>query len=504
MQANDNLPRASSGTDGATASPSAEWLKLSRLHLQQGRYRQAIAAAEQATGMEPGNLDARFHEIECLIAGGRTRLARERMAALEADCGDDATRLAQAGELHARFSRFQDADRCYARAHELAPQDRAIHLSLARSQIAIGNLERAESLLLEITQAWPRDAEAWHTLARLRTWDATNNHVATIESLVGETSDPAQKVPLCYALHKELEDLGEDERAMGWLQRGARTLRGTTSYRVEGDVAIMASIMRNFPASRLRDAPTTGLGEGAIFVIGLPRSGTTLVDRILSAHPEVESLGELRDLTFAVMRAGDNDGPPQGAAASRPPQPDFGAIGRSYMDAVSAYRDGRRLFVDKAPMNFLYAGLIRLALPGARIVMLHRHPMDSCLAMHKTLFREGFPFASSLDDLGRYYVAWHGLARHWRDALQGSLLDLGYESLVADQEAQTRRLLAHCGLDWDPRCLEFHHNASPSATASAAQVRQALYGSSVGRWKNHARALEPLAKTLRAAGIAVD
>jgi hypothetical protein len=205
-----------------------------------------------------------------------------------------------------------------------------------------------------------------------------------------------------------------------------------------------------------------------------------------------------------VMRAGDTGGALRVAAQSRPPQPDFGAIGRGYMDAVSAYRSGRRFFVDKAPMNFLYAGLIRLALPGARIVMLHRDPMDSCLAIHKTLFREGFPFASSLEDLGRYYVAWHGLARHWRDALQATMLDLEYESLVADQETESRRLLAYCGLDWDSRCLDFHQNASPSATASAAQVRQAMYGSSIGRWKKHARELEPLAHILRGAGIKVD
>ncbi len=502
MEPNSTLSRAQAG-DGNAANSADEWLKLSRLHQQQGRFRQAIAAAGQAVSMEPGNLDTRFHEIECLITGGQTLVARERMAGLERDCSDDAVRLSQVGELHARFSRFRDADRCYARAHELAPQDRDIHLSLARSQIALGELERAESLLAELIVAWPRDAEAWHALARLRTWSDSSNHVDKLESLLGETSDPAQTVPLCYALHKELEDLGEDERAMSRLQRGARILRGTTSYRVEGDVAIMASIARNFPASRLRNAPTTGLGEGAIFVIGLPRSGTTLVDRILSAHPEVESLGELRDLSFAVMRAGDTGGVVRGAAPSRPAQPDFGTIGRGYMDAVSAYRSGRGFFVDKAPMNFLYAGLIRLALPGARIVMLHRDPMDSCLAIHKTLFREGFPFASSLEDLGRYYVAWHGLARHWRDSLQGTMLDLSYESLVANQEAESRRLLEYCGVAWDQRCLDFHQNASPSATASAAQVRQAMYGSSVGRWKKHARELEPLSNILRAAGIAV-
>jgi hypothetical protein len=504
MEPTDSKPAAQPGVGDTTTQSAEDWLKLSRVHQQQGRLRQAIIAAANAVRIAPGNLDARFHEIDCLIVGGQTRAARDRLAGIEKACGDDATRLAQVGEVYARFNGFRDADRCYARAHELAPQDRNAHLSLARSQLALGDLARAEQLLNEATSTWPRDPEAWHTLARLKTWSASTNHVETLERLVAEAPDPVSTVPLCYALHKELEDLGEDERAMSWLQRGARTLRGTFSYRVEGDAAIMASIARTFPAARLRGAATSGAGEGAIFVIGLPRSGTTLVDRILSAHPTVESLGELRDLTFAVMRAGDTGDAPRSGPASRPAQPDLGAIGQSYLEAVSAYRGDRPCFVDKAPTNFLYAGLIRLALPGARIVMLRRDPMDSCLAIYKTLFREGFPFASSLEDLGRYYVAWDRLAAHWRDALQGSVLEVSYESLVGDQEAETRRLLEYCGLDWDPRCLEFHLNASPSATASAAQVRQAMYGSSVGRWKKHEKELEPLVRILKDAGISVS
>jgi tetratricopeptide (TPR) repeat protein len=461
-------------------------------------------AASKAAALEPHNLDARFREINCLITFGMTRVALERLQSVEPECADDSPRLLQAGEVYARLNRFADYHRCYARAHEIAPADRDARLNLARSLIVLGDLGRAENLLQDAIADRPGDHDAWHALARLRKWSTAENHVPTLERLVGETQDPKAKVALCYALHKELEDLGQGEQAMRWLQTGARILRGTITYRVENDTSIMAAIARTFPATRTGRAPGDGAGKGAIFVIGLPRSGTTMVDRILSAHPQVESLGELRDLTFAVMTGGGRLDRPMRRPGSPPEVPDLAAIGRCYMEAVATYRDARPCFVDKAPMNFLYAGLIRLALPGARIVLLRRNPMDSCLAIHKTLFREGSPFACNLEDLGRYYVAWHALAEHWSSTLGDAMLEIEYESLVTNQETETRRLLAYCGLEWNPACMDFHLNTSPTATASAAQVRQPLYSTSIGRWKSHARELEPLARILREAGIAID
>jgi Flp pilus assembly protein TadD len=483
---------------------AAEWLALSRRAEQRGDMRQMFVAAAKAVEIEPDDPDARFRELTCLIMFGQTRAALGRLVNLEKDCAQDSARLLQAGDAYARLGRFHEYHRCYLRAYELAPNDRNARLNLARSHIILGDLERAEELLNAAVREWPQEHEAWHALARLRTWTAAENHVETLERLVREAQEPAAKVALCYALHKEYEDLGEDAKAMSWLQTGARTLRGTISYRVENDISIMEAIARTFPAGRLAGQPTRGTGEGAIFVIGLPRSGTTMVDRILSAHPQVQSLGELRDLTFALMTGGGKlDAQARGASAGPTPR-DQAVIGSCYMDAVATYRDGRPYFVDKAPMNFLYAGLIRLAMPGARIVLLRRNPMDSCLAIHKTLFREGSPFSCDLVDLGRYYVAWHTLAEHWRNTLGDTMLELQYESLVANQEAETRRLLAYCGLEWDTACLDFHLNASPTATASAAQVRQPLYSSSIGRWRKHARELEPLAQILRDARIAFD
>ena len=458
-----------------------------------------FAAAAEALRVEPSNLDARFRHIDCLIVFGRTGEALEVLRATEPGCDGDAASLLRAGETYARLHRYSDYHRCYAEAHRCAPHDRDARLNLARSLIVLGNLAGAESLLKEAIAARGDDHDAWHALARLRRWSRDDNHVDSLERLADSARDPRSAAAFLYALHKELEDLGEDERAMASLARGARALRSTLRYRVEDDVAIMEAIERAYPQSRVAEAATHGRGAGAIFVIGLPRSGTTLVDRILSSHPKVESLGELRDLTYSVMTGGGRivaqrvDG--------RPMQPDLAAIGTCYMSAVSNYRGGAPLFVDKAPMNFLYAGLIRLALPGARIVLLRRNPMDSCLAIHKTLFRDGSSFACDLGDLARYYIAWHKLAAHWERSLGPTMHVVEYESVIRDQQHETRKLLEYCGLEWDPRCLDFHLNESPTATASAVQVRTPLYNSSVGRWRRHATALSPLSSALRASGI---
>jgi len=183
---------------------------------------------------------------------------------------------------------------------------------------------------------------------------------------------------------------------------------------------------------------------------------------------------------------------------------DFRELGEAYLRSTLPYRDARPRFVDKLPFNYLYAGLIRRALPRAKIVSLERHPMDSCYSVYKQLFRDAYPFSYDLDDLGRYYVAYRELMDHWRRVMPDVIHTVRYEDLVADLEGEARRLLEYCGLTWEERCLQFHENPDPSTTASALQVRQPIYAHSVGRWRNYAKQLEPRRARLAAAGIDTD
>jgi hypothetical protein len=262
----------------------------------------------------------------------------------------------------------------------------------------------------------------------------------------------------------------------------------------------MAEIRCVFDAASLA-RPAASCGRpGPIFVLGLPRSGTTLVDRILSSHEAVESLGEINDFALSLMRlAGQAGG--KGELIRRSAGLDPHALGEAYLDSIAGYGATRALTIDKTPVNFLYIGLILRALPQAKIVHLRRHPMASGYALYKTLFRMGCPFSYDLSDLAAYQAAYLQLMDHWRTVAPGRILDVDYESLVSDQEAVSRRIIAHCELDWRDECLRFHENASPAATASAAQVRRPLYASSIDQWRRYRRQLQPLADGLAACGV---
>jgi hypothetical protein len=185
-------------------------------------------------------------------------------------------------------------------------------------------------------------------------------------------------------------------------------------------------------------------------------------------------------------------------------QLDFEALGRDYLALARASGAIGEYFIDKMPLNFLYCGLIRRALPQARIVHVQRHPMAACYAMFKTLFEDAYPFSYDLSELGRYYLAYRRLMRHWAQAMPGRIYELRYESMIEDQLGETRRLLAFCGLDWEDACAQFHENPDPSTTASAAQVRQPIYDSSVEQWRHYAEQLSELRRLLMEGGIDVS
>ena len=245
-----------------------------------------------------------------------------------------------------------------------------------------------------------------------------------------------------------------------------------------------------------------------IFVIGMPRTGTTLVERILSSHSDVSSAGELQNFGILFKRAtGSTTGPMLDLdTLGRVRNIDWKRLGRDYVQSTRPQTGSRRRFVDKLPHNFLFAGFIAKALPNCRIVCLRRDPMDSCLSNFRQLFALGsaqYDYSFDLLDTGRYFVEFDRLVAFWKDMLPGRILEVDYEALVTNQGASTRQLLEFCGLDWDPACLDFHDNVAPVATASALQVRTPMNSGSVHRWKRYESDLAGLKSLLVAAGIEV-
>jgi tetratricopeptide (TPR) repeat protein len=443
---------------------------------------------------------------QCLLALGQLAQACTAAGAAQQVAPSDPAFWDALGGVFTRSGDQPSALAAYERGLALAPNSARLHFNRAAVRRFMGDLAGAEADYDRVIVIDPSDFEAYRNRADLRAQTALRNHVSELERVLVERRPPWQgEVLLRYALAKEHEDLGEHEKSLQHLARGARLRREHLRYDVKGDVATVGWIIEAFPGS---SPPFPGAPEEApIFIVGLPRSGSTLLDRILGSHSRVHSAGELdcfaQALVAAVRRTTGRSRLSRHEMVASSSRVDFAALGRDYLDRARAAGASGPCFTDKMPLNYLYCGLIHRALPNAKIVHMHRSPMAACYAIHKTLFEAGYPFAYDLGELGQYYVAYRRLMDHWKSMLPGVIHDVSYEALIDDQLGETRRLLAFCGLKWEEGCVEFHRNPAATTTASAAQVRQPLYRSSVSQWRHHETYLAALRGQLAAAGIDV-
>ena len=236
-----------------------------------------------------------------------------------------------------------------------------------------------------------------------------------------------------------------------------------------------------------------------ILIVGLPRSGSTLIEQILASHSQVDGTHELGDLARSIQaaRRSRHRGLRFPKGLSRLSPDDWGELGRRYIEETKIHRGTAPYFVDKNPNNFVYAGIVRIALPNARIIDARRHPLDSCFGSYKQLFASGQPFTYDMTELGEYYLQYCRLMDHWRQVLPGFVLEVHYEEVVADLETQVRRILDFCGLPFEDNCLRFHETERAVKTASSEQVRRPIYSSSVNLWRNYEPHLEELIHILK-------
>jgi tetratricopeptide (TPR) repeat protein len=388
------------------------------------------------------------------------------------------------------LGRADEAIAAYRRAISLDPNLAAAGINLA---IALQELGEAAEAMNAVDQALtidPTSAHAWFTRSDLKTFTPDDPDIGRMEALLAAADEHrlslVERLDLEFALGKAFMDIGDAERAFAHLDQGNRRMRASFRYDIEDDLRQFAAIARAYPPEVLRQAGGDP-SELPIFVVGMPRSGTTLVEQILAAHPEVHGAGELSDLETL---AGDDPG--QAQASER-----LGALGRAYVDRISALAPGKRRVVDKMPANFRFTGLIRTALPNARIIHCRRDPIDVGLSCYARKFGGRQDFAYDLRELGLYYRGYERLMAHWRALLPADrFIEVRYEAVVGDLEGEARRLIGFCGLGWDPACLAFHAVRRPVRTASAGQVRRPIYNSSVGRWAPYAAHLKPLIKAL--------
>ncbi len=399
-----------------------------------------------------------------------------------------------------------DARPLLQRACELLPDHPGLLHDLALCHFYLNDMDEADRLLGRVLQLAPGHGNAMHVRAQLRTQSVASNHVESLRRALARTDLPTHdRILGGFALAKELEDLGEDEAAFAALDEAARLKRGTLQYDVQDEVEAMRDMIATYDAAALARLPA-GCGDAApIFVVGLPRTGTTLVERILGMDPDTRSIGEAMEFPLKMGQQAEATRVARNVADETLLQAslhmDFAALGRAYLDAVQPMARGRSRTVDKLPFNFLYCGLIHQALPNARIVHLTRDPLDTCYAVYKAYFINLYHFSYRLEEIAEYFVAYRRTMDHWRAVLPGVIHDVSYERLVADPEGESRRLLEFCGLPWHPGVLDFHRSSAASTTASSAQVRQPIYRSSVAKWRRVARQMQPVLARLQTAGI---
>jgi tetratricopeptide (TPR) repeat protein len=475
-----------------------------------GDPRKAATAFKKAMRQDRRRYDAAVEAAELLCDSAQFGEANDLLRRYESALSNSPLYLDLAAQLYTRLGLHALAWPLFHKANELQPGVPRLQANLAACSVLVGRIEEARAIYLDLLRRQPDHQRNHYELSRLGTARDTA-HVEQMKQLLAANQRPPERnIFLYYAIAKELEDLEAWDEAFDYYQRGgdaAAAAGRRAGYDVGQDTALIERIMDVCSHDWLAGA-TVEAGQDArtrtpVFIVGLPRTGTTLAERIVASHSQVESADETFFMPTVIKRLGgqpgarDVTGETVEAAAAAAPE----RIAGAYLAAVD-YRLGEApYFIDKYPFNYLYLGLIARAFPEARIVHLRRDPMDACFAMYKQSF---FKFAYTLEDLAAYYVAYDRLSRHWRNHLGDRMVELQYEALVADPEVQIRRLLDALGLPFEQACVDFHLNRSPSATASTVQVREKVHTRSVGRWKEFERQLRPLRERLEAAGIEVE
>jgi tetratricopeptide (TPR) repeat protein len=472
-------------------------------HHQAGQAKQAIAAYRAAIALKPdcaealGNLGGLFRSL------GHPLMALPALAA--------AARLAPTSEAHIFLAaalqdsgRLDEAATQYDEAARLAkPGFESPLANKALLQMEMGRVGDAAATLDEALTVNPGSAHAWFLRGQIKKFAADDPDLAKMETVLaalpGTDTTQMARTLLHFTLGKAWMDAGDGDRAFSHLNAGNRLKRSTLRYNADATRRWMTSIGQAFSPELMRTFAGAGdPSETPIFIIGMPRSGTTLAEQILSSHRDVIGVGESPWLDRLAKSFPGNGSPPPGypALLSALSPADLSRLGQTYVAAISTGSTHTRI-VDKMPTNFLYAGLIHLMLPNARIIHCRRNPLDTCVSCYSKHFIAGVEFSYDLSELGAFYRDYQDLMAMWRGILPPRrFLEIDYEDVVEDVETQARRMVAFCGLEWDPSCLTFHLNRRQVRTASNLEVRRPIHRDSVQRWKAYESHLGPLIESL--------
>jgi Flp pilus assembly protein TadD len=474
-----------------------------------GRLADAENALRHAVALQPRFADAVARLGNVLREQGKLTEAEAACRQALALDDDHAGAWSGLGNVLADRGELGAAEAAYRRAIALQPNFAEAYNNLGAVLKQLGRMAETREIVEQAVRLVPKSALHFLNLGEIRRFTAGDPYLAEMEELYRNLGSlpVKQQIELNFALAKAYDDVGRFDASFERLTAGNALKRGQIAYDEAATLKLFERIRAVFTPALLQHFqekfPDAGEPSALpVFVIGMPRSGTTLIEQILASHRQAFGAGELRTLfdTVAGFRGEGGSGLRYPDTLAQLPARDVQALGARYVADIAPLAPQAARIVNKMPSNFLFAGLVHLALPNARIIHTVRDPLDTCLSCFSKLFVGGQPQTYELAELGRYYRHYRDLMAHWHAVLPpGRILDVRYEDVVADLDGQARRIIAHCGLDWDARCLDFHRTARPVRTASAAQVRQPIYGNAVGRGRPYEPFLRPLVDALAGA-----
>ena len=484
-------------------------LELAKVMLRQGRFRASAGQLVQAAAISSGSVQQDIQLAQRLCFSGEIVLARECLAHAEQAVGDSVPLLIALAQVRWTLGEFAAARELVDRAAASGLSEPAqFHLHATLLQVT-GDIARAEEVLEDSLRRWPMFGDAAVARSSLRRQTAASNHVTALrmqrdalQKSAGDANATFALAEFESALFKELDDLGRYDEAWAALSRCNTLMHSINDYDGAGEAAITEGLLE--VSGMLPDPSPVPLstppGPVPIFIVGMPRSGTTLLDRMLSSHSQVSSAGEINDFLRQLHRVADV--PPLGIPAMlealrRSPKMDLSELGARYL-AQTQWRAGdRAYYLDKLPVNIQMVPFIRRALPHAPILHMVRDPMDVCFSNLRAMFGNVSAYSYDLQALAHYYGLYRRLAHRWHEILPGAMLDVSYEALTREPATTLRQVLQHCGLQEEDACLHPERNAAPVATPSSMQVREPIHTRATGQWRPYARPLEPLRQWLQ-------
>jgi len=465
----------------------------------------AFQAFHSVTRLQPDHAAAWAHLAKLYMGEGQVNMADAALKSAAAQASADPMVCDLMGTTWSLMGEHGEAMACFARVDELQPGHPPFMQNRANNLVYHGRTDEARSIFEDIIRIEPQSPQAHWALAGAVKAE-NREHIEQMRKLLQQPGlHPRVQAFYYYAIGKELEDLQDWDEAFTAFARGAAARRSTVEFDEAAEIAMFAFLEQTFTPEWLAAQGAGNPDESPIFVLGQPRTGTTLVERIISSHSRVHSAGELQQFGLAVRRLANHRDPRRFSEdffrASLGLDP--AAIGGLYLQTASRMRGDTPHFVDKLPQNYLMIPLILAALPGAKIVHLTRDPMDACFASFKQLFADAYLHSYDQREMARHHARYLRLMDLWRQRFPGRFFDISYESTAADLEPNARALIDYLGLPWEDACLEFHRQAGAVSTASAVQVREPAHTRSIGRWRRYEAGLQPMLEELRDQGLDV-